>query len=281
MRAHVLLLVALLVAQTLVAGCAGERRPLDAPVVSVAATGPSANQGILLRVLVITDEYFPVPDAKVSIVGLGVNGTTDDWGDAYFHFPAPGRYALHVHRAGYYPNQSRVVLEEDRPEQTLRVRLTDAPRDAHFADYYFYNGICGPTLYVAAATPRSDCGQTPSFQRPEARFILGRGLVRGFLELSWEGHPAGAAEMRMEVRFPDVGAFADGSEALVAEGASPVRIIVPDEMLTERHRQNGNVVSVFVGLSQREPVALNAQQEFQIDGEFDYFVAAPQVDPRP
>jgi hypothetical protein len=270
----------LLLASSLVAGCSGQKAEDAQP--AQATTVPAkfqAREGILLRVLVITDEYFPVAKAKVTLVGLGVNGTTDDWGDAFFHIAHPGRYAIHVHRTGFYPNQTKVVLPEGESSATLRVWLSDAPRDAHYADYYYFNGLCGPTVFVSGATTDADCTETYLFEKPEARFILGRGLTRGYLELDWTPTTGGASDMRLEVRFPDVGPFADGRDVIVAEGPRPVKIIIPEELLTERHRLNGNTAVVTVGLSQAKPVLMSAQQEFQIDGEFSYFVEAPDVDP--
>lgn len=272
-------LALVLLAPSLLAGCTGGADSHDEPIASVAKFTAKPNKGILLRVLVITDEYFPVARANVVLVGLGVNGTTDDLGDAYFHIAKAGRYALHVHRAGYFPNQTKVVLDQGDAEPVVRVRLQDAPRDGHYSDFFYYSGLCGPTVFVQPASTSSDCNEVPNFPKPQARFILGRGLVYGYIELHWDESPISPKTMRMEVRFPEIGAFADGQQVLIAEGPDPLKVRIPAELLTDQHRVNGQVVHITAGLARNAVAAHNFQQEFTIEAQFDYFHEAPDVDP--
>jgi hypothetical protein len=277
MRLRAALLVTVTLA-SLFAGCSANARSASTPsaeVVSAAAAPPS--KGALLRVLVITDEYLPVADAQVTIVGLGVNGTTDGLGDVFFHLAQPGRYALHVHHAGFYPNRTKVQIEEG--SAVVRVHLRDAPHAADFADFYYYTGLCGTTLFVQGVSQNGNCSETPDFPKPHARWLLGPGLVHGFLELNWPHDEAGTGTMRLEIRFPEIGPFKDGRTVLVAEGPSPVKVTIPDELLTDAHRKNGAAVDLQVGLAQNEAVNRNGQQTFHIEAQFDYVVPAPDVDP--
>ncbi|HEX9816307.1 MAG TPA: hypothetical protein VGB18_04950, partial [Candidatus Thermoplasmatota archaeon] len=75
-------LVAVGLLSLLLAGCAdGPDEPESKPLELSQAPAP---QTTLLRVLVISDEYLPIKGAKVNVVGLGLNGTTDDVGNTYF-----------------------------------------------------------------------------------------------------------------------------------------------------------------------------------------------------
>lgn len=277
MRASGWAVIGLVLVAPLLAGCADEGRNA-AITKAIAEPLAGSPRGTLLRILVISDEYLPIAGAHVNIVGLGVNGTTDEFGDAFFQVARPGRYAVHVHRSGYYPNSTRVEVSAEAP-MVARIRLTDAPRDGHFTDYYYYQATCAPTVYVQGVTPNGRCQETAYFPSAYARWILGRGLVKAHVALEWPSQAGGTEAMRLEIRFPDAGPFADGREALVAEGARPVAIQIPSDILTDRMRGENNVVEIIVGLPQSGPAALNGVQPFHIEATFDYFVEAPDVDP--
>lgn len=258
----------------LAAGCA-QSEPPPAPKV-VEEPIPPPPQSTLLRILVVNDEFLPVWGASVRVAGLGLNATTDDVGNAYFHVPKAGRYAVHVHHARYYPNISRIEIAGE-PDAVHRVTLRDAPPHGHFREYRFYPGTCYPVLFASNLTGNGECPDGPS-GRSHARFILSKGLVEAFLQVEWAPQPAGAATMRLEARWPGL-AFADGSEVKRAQGGTPVELPIAPGLVTEAHRANGQVAEVRTGLAWDQPVAANVFQRFEILGVFDYFTPAPDVDP--
>lgn len=270
------LLIAALVI-LLAAGCTGPPKGPSNPRV-LESLDDSPRAGTVLRVLVITDEFLPVVKARVDVVGLGLNATTNEAGSAYFEVPEPGRYAVHVHHPLFYPNVTKVVVDATA-NQVHRVTLRDAPRDQDFTDFYYFQGLCGPRVYAPPAAAEWRCPETTSFQRPYARWYLGPGLVHAYLYLEWSPQQGGTSAMRMEVRFPQSGPFADGTEVLAAEGSSPVRIEIPPALITDRLKENGNLVEIRAGLPTQGPAAVNAYQPFAIEAEFDYFLPAPDVDP--
>lgn len=265
--------LALLALFALMAGCTGAASPSTGDAV-IQSTDEAAPSTIPLRILVINDEYLPVVGATVHIVGLNLNATTDDRGDAFFQVARPGRYSVHTHRVGYYPNVTH--LEVDGMAQVKRVWLRDAPRDGHFSDFYYYSAVCELALFAPPADDDPWCPDAPYMPRPTARWVLAGGLQRAQIDLDWDEQPGGASSMRLEVRFPEAGAFADGRTVLVAEGKGPIGITIPPEQVTDKHRQNGVFVEVRAGLPRGAPGA-NLHQPFHFEAQFDYFVAAPDV----
>ncbi|MBI2077975.1 MAG: hypothetical protein HYT80_06335 [Euryarchaeota archaeon] len=268
-RAALLTVIALLVA-----GCAQGDPPAAPKVVEEAAPPPP--QSTLLRVLVVNDEFLPVWGATVRVVGLGLNATTNDVGDAFFHVPKAGRYSVHVHHVRYYPNISKIEIAGE-PDAVHRVKLRDAPPHGHFREYRFYPGTCYPVVFASNLTGNGECPDGPS-GRSHARFILSKGLVEAYFEVEWEQQPAAAPTMRLEARWPGL-RFGDGSDVQRSEGGSPVKLHVPPQLLTEAHGVNGQVAEVRTGLSWGQPVSANVYQQFEIVGIFDYFTPAPDVDP--
>ena len=268
---------ALVLVCLLLAGCAGSK---DDDVVSkpLETSEAAAPRTTLLRVLVITDEYLPIKGAKVSVVGLGLNGSTDEVGNTYFQIATPGRYAVHVHRPGFYPNISKVAVEGD-PDQVERITLRDAPPSTHFSDFRMYDGVCEPTLYVQPLSTSSHCQELGLANRPHPRgWFLGAGLVGGFVRLQWEAEAYGSATMRLELAFPEAGPFANGDERLVVEGPSPLLIELTGDLVTPAMQKNGVPIEIYVGVPEREIVAANGYQVFLVEAQFEYFQAAPDVD---
>ncbi|HLE48283.1 MAG TPA: hypothetical protein VI818_08300 [Candidatus Thermoplasmatota archaeon] len=258
----------------LAAGCAGSAPPPEPKVVESSVPPPPA--ATLLRVLVINDEFLPVWGATVRVVGLGLNTTTDDVGNAYFQVPKEGRYSVHVHHQRYYPNVSRIEIAGD-PEQVHRVKLQDAPPHGHFREYRFYPGTCFPVVFASNLTGNGECPASPS-GRSYARFILNKGLVEAYVEMEWPSQPGGPAAMRIETQWPGL-TFSDGTQVALAQGASPVKLRLPPNRFTDEHEENGHTVEIRAGLSWGQPVAANVYQPFEILGIFDYFTPAPDVDP--
>lgn len=264
--------VALVLLILLLAGCAARAAPPGNQV--LAEDEPALPGTVPLRILVINDEYLPVAGATVHIVGLGLQTQTDDAGDAFFQIQEPGRYKLHVHSRGYYPNVTAVDVEG--LAQVKRVWLRDAPRDGHFSDFYYYQAVCDATVYAPPAATQSECPAKPYWPKPTARWILARGLQRGVIDLDWDRLPGGADAMRLEILFPEVGAFPDGRPSLVKEGSAPVRVTIPPELITPDHQRNGVVLEVRAGLPRSGP-GLIAHQPFRFEAQLDYFQPAPDV----
>lgn len=261
----------------LLAGCSAKppTEPVSKPLESM---GPPVDDTTLLRVLVITDEYLPIDGANVIIVGLGLNATTDAVGNAYFQIGDPGRYAVHVHRPGFYPNISKVTVEGD-PRQVERITLLDSPRDAHFSDFRYFEGVCEPTFFLQPVPTSPRCQEQGIARRAHPPgWFLGPGLVGGYVRLDWDPQTYGTQRMRLEVAFPEAGAFANGEETLVAEGAAPVVIELQRELLTPAMRRNGIPAEVHVGVPGDDLVATNIYQVFAVEAQFDYFQEAPDVD---
>jgi hypothetical protein len=258
-------------------GCVGDE-PVETeskPLVVEEAPAPKTTH---LRVLVITDEYLPIVGAKVSVTGLGLNATTNEVGSAYFQIGTPGRYAVHVHRAGFYPNISKVSIEGDE-KQVERITLYDAPRDAHFSDFRYFPGVCEVKVYVSGVSTDSRCEEHGLGQRSHPKgWFLGQGLQSGYLRLHWEAQTYGSDRMRLEVAFPEAGAFANGEEYLVVEGTAPLLLELSPSLLTPAMQKNGLPIDVWVGLAADTPVASNLYQPFEIEAQFDYFQKAPDVD---
>lgn len=269
-------LVAVVLLPMLFAGCAdGSKEPVSKPLELSQASAP---QTTLLRVLVISDEYLPIKGAKVSVVGLGLNGTTDDVGNTYFQIATPGRYAVHVHRSGFYPNISKVAIEGDA-KQVERITLRDAPRDAHFSDFRYFEGVCETTLYVQALGTSPHCQDQGLVQRDHPRgWFLGEGLISGYIRLDWNKQVYGSEKMRLEVAFPEAGAFATGEDRLVAEGTSPITIELTGDLITPAMKRNGIPIEIFVGVAANEAASVNGYQTFAVEAQFDYFQDAPDVD---
>ncbi len=269
-------LVAVVLLSMLFAGCAdGSTEAVSKPLELSQAPAP---QTTLLRVLVISDEYLPIKGAKVSVVGLGLNGTTDDVGNTYFQIATPGRYAVHVHRIGFYPNISKVAIEGD-PKQVERITLRDAPRDAHFSDFRYFEGVCEPTVYVQPLATSPHCQDQGLVQRDHPRgWFLGEGLISGYIRLDWNKQAYGSEVMRLEVAFPEAGGFANGEDRLVAEGTSPITIELTSDLITPAMKRNGIPIEIFVGVAANEVASVNAYQTFAVEAQFDYFQDAPDVD---
>ena len=260
----------------LFAGCAdGPKEPVSKPLELSQAPAPKTTH---LRVLVISDEYLPIKGAKVSVVGLGLNGTTDDVGNTYFQIATPGRYAVHVHRPGFYPNISKVSIEGD-PKQVERITLRDAPRDAHFSDFRYFEGVCEATVYVQPLGTSPHCQDQGLVQRDHPRgWFLGEGLIGGYIRLDWDEAAYGSHVMRLEVAFPEAGAFANGEERLIAEGPSPLDIDLKGDLITPAMQRNGIPIEIYVGVGANEVASANVYQTFAVEAQFDYFQAAPDVE---
>jgi hypothetical protein len=269
--------IALVLASTLLAGCAQHSAPEPTSRPLEISEAPAA-ETTLLRVLVINDEYLPIKGAKVSVIGLGLNGTTDDVGNAYFQIATPGRYAVHVHHSKFYPNISKVSVEGDA-KQVERITLLDAPPDTHFSDFYYFEGVCEPTLYVQAIGTSPHCQDQGLVKRDQPPpWFLAPGLEGGFVRLAWNPELYGSQKMRLELAFPEAGAFANGEERLVAEGTPPVLIELNRDLITPAMQRNGVPIQIFVGVPADDAAAANVYQVFSIEAQFDYFQAAPDVD---
>jgi hypothetical protein len=260
--------LALLAVVLLVTGCSGWGPTEE-------GSGPQEHLS-LLQVLVISDEYLPVQDARVRIVGLGLNATTGDTGEAAFVVPS-GHYVVAVHHPDFYPNSTPIEIQRDA-DRLARIRLRDAPDSHEFSDFHYVAVLCGVTLWLQGVDDDSACEAGPNFPPPRATFELAHGLVEANLGLDWDAQTGGAQRLRMEVRFLNVGAFADGTDVLVGQGTSPVSVHVPPELVTQAMRRDGTQVEVIVGLDQREPIAFNGMQTVHIHAEFRYFEDAPDVD---
>lgn len=272
LRGNACLILALLLG----AGCASpSEAPPEARVLE--SIDDSAPGGTVLRVLVVTDEFLPVVKARVNIVGLGLDTTTNVVGSAYFLIPNAGRYSVHVHHPRFYPNITKATVEA-RPDQVHRVTLRDAPIDQNYADFRYFEGLCGPMVFAPPAAPDWRCPKNGYLPRSYARWYLGPGLVRARVSLEWTQQQGGTDAMRMEIRFPEAGAFADGTQVLAAEGTSPVRIEIPSSLITDRLKEKDNLVEIHAGLPTQGPAALNAYQPFHLEAEFYYLVPAPDVD---
>lgn len=253
-------------------GCAAKTRPAGDAVLEDGV--PAAPETIPLRVLVLNDEYLPVVGATVHIVGLGLNATTNDAGDAFFQVAKPGVYSVHTHSLGYYPNVTKVRIEG--MAQVRRIWLRDAPRDGHFSDFYYYAAVCDAAVYAAPIKNDAECPSEPYMPRPTARWILAGGLQGGTIGLDWDPQPGGTDRMRLEVLFPEIGAFPDGRASLVSQGKAPVRVEIGPELITREHQRNGVVVEVRAGIP-RDAAGASLHQPFHFEAQFDYFHPAPSV----
>jgi hypothetical protein len=97
------------------------RLMLGALLIFAGASRVARAQGTTLHATVAdanTGDY--ILDASVSVDPVGLNGTTDFFGDARFASLKKGRYTVHARRIGYAPNDVEVQLSgRDSVEVTM------------------------------------------------------------------------------------------------------------------------------------------------------------------
>lgn len=244
----------------------------------VAPSAPEPDPASTLRVLVLTDEYLPIPDARVRLVELDLQEQTTEAGEAIFRVDHPGRFLVQASRSGFYSNRTLVELGESA-DVTTRLWLHDAPHEQFVIDTALYDGTCGYAVHVqGGALGAGDCSDLPGMPHGRFGWRLTHGLESMELELRFPHQLGGLDRMRLAVRIPDAGPFADGRLEIEATGTSPVRLTIPPGLITPAMREGGHQVELLARAPADDVASAGAMQRFLLVAEAFYYWPAPAVE---
>ncbi len=266
------LAVVLILLAPVFAGCTDGGSPGDEIV------GPQdvGEESYRVRVLVIDDEYFPIPKADVYLMELGRNATTDRLGDAFFEDVPPGAWTVHAQQEDHLPNRTRlVVTPEADPE--ARLTLRDRPPDLYLADFRRAVGMCGIGGH-ADAGGTVECQDLPLTPPSRTTFVMEADFVWGLFEFEWDAQGPAAERMRFEVGLVGDVPFADGSTRMVVEGESPLQVEIAETDVSAQMKQRGNRIFIQATPAEEPATSGYVAQYFDVFAQLVYFKAGARPD---
>lgn len=266
------LAVVLILLAPVFAGCTGGDAPSDEIV------GPQAvsDESFRVRVLVVDDEYFPIPRADVYLMELGRNATTDRLGDAFFNDVPAGEWTVHAQQDDHLPNRTRLVLApEAKPE--AKITLRDRPPDLYLADFRRAVGMCGIGGHTDVGGT-VECQDLPFTPSSRADFAMESDFVWGLFEFEWDAQGPTAERMRFEVGMVGDVPFADGSTRMVVEGESPLRLEIAEENVSAEMQERGNRIFVQAVPAGDVEASAYVGQYFDVFAQLVYFKAGARPD---
>lgn len=220
----------LLLPLILLSGCAGAGKPAATPPPQATARADAfsaADDGETGEIVgrVLDDEFRPLAEVLVRIVGSAVEAETT--GDGVFYFPRlPGRaYTLAFSKPGYgAKNQSVAVAAQQRAlVEVILVRAAD--KSAFVDDGFVFRGRinCSVRVNASGTNTNPECGQTNAdtdVQRQRYMDLLS-GVRWLLVEAAWRpSAPTVNDKLTLAIRPYQ------GLSWRQVEGRSPIRVLV-------------------------------------------------------
>lgn len=268
------LAVVLLLLAPVLAGCTGGQE--EKPVPPSGLDEPEEDATYRVRVLVVDDEYFPIPQADVYIMELARNATTDRLGDAFFEEVPSGEWTVYAEADRHLPNRTLLTLTpEEEPE--ARLTLRDRPPDLYLADFRRAVGMCAFGAHTGTTGPIG-CEDTPFTPSSRVEFVMEANLEWALFEVEWEDQGPTTERMRFEIGLLDDVPFADGSDRILVEGESPVRVFIEPDNVSQEMKQRGNQIFVEAHPAEETEASAYTAQYFDVFAELVYFKAGARPD---
>lgn len=220
------------------------------------------------RLVVVTDEYFPIPGAAVLILDLELNLTMNATGGAAVDL-RPGAYDVVASREGYRTNRTRIEVGGNQTE-ALAIELERLPRlhPHYMVTWPRAVGVCSAYRIDPVVHDR-ECRDDPDPNyTPWVEFDLPMDLAFVLLHIKWEpGSVAAATTLRFQAQVLDEEgpmAFADGTTALSVEGTTGLALDIPAELVTAAMKESRPTLEVRAFPSEAPQDAPFYSQRFEV-----------------
>jgi len=223
----------------------------------------------VFRIVVVTDEYFPIPGAAVFVVALDVNLTVNATGGASIGGIVPGPYDVVVSRDGFKTNRTTIEATYNQTE-ALPIQLEKVPRLHPHLGWQPMRGTGVCSVYRADPVLHDrECRDDPDPNyTPIVRLDLPANLTMVNINVTWSpGTLARAKQLRFEVRVfdgEDAMAFTDGRTVLSIEGASGVSLAIGPDLIPPAMRAHNDTLELRAFPSEHPEDSAIYSQQFEV-----------------
>lgn len=255
------LLPVLLLAATVLAGCADEPAPapVDPDDEKFGELDVTEDTGAI-RGLVLDPTIVPIEGARIALIGESKETVSDAEGAFAFDALEPGTYFMEISKVGYESAQQSalVVAGEERPD-IVKVRLVPDPESLPLVDTQSWTGYlqCGVGSPAGSLNP---CFETGSENTHNFTVSGVPDYVQ--IEAAWKGTNVLGDSLSIGILDPNGLA----SNFAGADCASPCVFRVDRETLVANLGEDFTqyMVRVFPGSGEDNPASVVVEQEFTI-----------------